>query len=322
MPFCRWCGNQISDTASFCTQCGKPARTPSAPAAPRFTNAFPCEPYWGNETAFSLSDATIIVDPSMDAFNFYRKQFSQFARIKADELRAEYCARIKDLDSFLLYFPQIYQKHRKPLINAAMDVICKSEIYDISPEDFENQHTEDFCLCSEDVNTIVESFNLTIEANQDKKARMYNMIPGVIFSGGIGAFAAAFALNAAVSTIAENDIKNANVSKKQRAELYARINLNKLMERAYIDYWRVFLSLTYVLNQRGFAIWYPTDESNTRANGLYQNLAAGRIPQDKIASQTANLLRLNPYADEYLDYMKKQFGINPETDEIIKYFSI
>lgn len=319
MPFCGYCGTRLGEADAFCFNCGNATGAPAMPVV-RNAPSFRCDLVEGKEHVFPFFGTTMTVTAQMDVFNYYRKWFSQQAKIKAAELRAEYCARIHNLDAFLTEFPDLYKKYRKPLIDAAMSVFAKAEIYDISPEQFEEQHTADFCLCGEDVDVVIESFNLTIEANQDKKIKMYNMMPGMVFRG-IGGFAAALAVNAAVNKIAENDIKNADVNEKQRAEIFGRIDLDSLMERAYIDYWRVFLSLTYMLNQRGYGVWYPNVEDNNRANGLYQNLTAGRIPQDKIVSQTVILFSLNPYVEGYLDYLKNRFGITPETRAIVDYFS-
>lgn len=322
MPFCLYCGTKLNDADAFCFACGKPTAQPTAPAAaaPGY-GAFPCDFVQGQEQSFPFFGSSIVVPASIDAFNYYRKQFSAIARSKANDLRTEYCYRVVDLDTFLTVFPEIYRKHRKAVIDTAMEVFSKAEIYDISPEQFEDQHTADFCLCGEDVDVIIDSFNQTIEANQDRKISMYNMMPGMVFRG-LGGFAAALAVNVAVNKIAEHDIKNANVTPAQRAELFARINFEVLMERAYIDYWRVFLSLTYMLNQKGYGVWYPNETGNNRASGLYQNLISGRIPPDKVVSQTTLLFSLNPYADEYLQYLTARFGVTPETQAIVNYFSV
>ena len=320
MPFCSNCGKPVGETDVFCSGCGNKLRAPTASVA--CNSGLPhVDLYSGTQVELPLLSEKIVVSAGMDIFNYYRKWFSVFAKQKAMELRAEYCMRIMDLDSFLTVFPEIYQKHRRPLIDAAMDVLGKAGIYDISLEQFEAQHTADFCLCGEDIDTIIESFNLTIEANQDKKIKMYNMMPGMVFRG-IGGFAAALAVNAAVNAIAEKDIKNADVSQKQRAEIFSRVNLDVLMERAYIDYWRVFLSLTYILNQRDFGVWYPTDQSNSRAEGLYQNLVTGRIPPDKVLSQFAQLCTLNPYNENYLNFLTQVYGFTAETKAISDYFTV
>ncbi len=323
MPFCTNCGTKVSDEAAFCHECGTRIGAPSAPVAAAVTSyqAPAISLVLGTEASFSLAGQSVVISPEMDAFNRYRKLFSDFAKIKANDLRNEYCARICDLDSFLTIFPEIYAKHRKPLIDAAMNILAEADIYDISPEQFEEQHTADFCLCAEDVDVVIESFNLTIEANQDRKIQMYNMMPGMVFSG-LGGFAAALAVNVAVNKIAENDIKNANVSSRQRAEIFGRIDFDLLMERAYIDYWRVFLSLTFRLNQYSMGVWYPNEQDNNRAAGIYQNLTLGRIPEEKIHSQLSVLLSCNPYTDGCLDYLTARFGTGSETQAIIDYLSV
>ena len=317
------CGATLGMSDGFCSNCGAPVNTAAQKApAPTvdYSEIFRVELVHGTERRFPLFGETIVVPPEVDVFNYYRKKFSQMAKIKTADLRNEYCARITDLDSFLSVFPDIYAEHRKILIDIAMYVFSLAEYFDISAEQFEEQHTADFCLCGEAVDTVIESFNLTIEANQDKKIRMYNMMPGMVFHG-LGGFAAAIAVNAAVNKIAENDIKNADVSSSQREEIYGRINLDVLMENAYIDYWRVFLSLTYELNQRGYGVWYPNEQDNKRASGIYQNLISGRIPQDRVLSQIALLLKCNPYAEGHLESLSG-FGMTPEIAAIMDYFSV
>ena len=137
MPFCTQCGNPVSETASFCTKCGNALRRPTfVAAAPSFEINY----VEGTENDFPLAGETITISAAMDTFNNYRKQFAQAAAVMAGNLRDEYCARINDLDSFLTVFPEIYAKHRKPLIDAAMRVLAQADLFDVSPEQFEDQH--------------------------------------------------------------------------------------------------------------------------------------------------------------------------------------
>ncbi len=320
MPFCSRCGTPHNDNDKFCSGCGQQFNLVAVQPQQPMPVSYSVDLFWGNQYTFPLSGEVLTISKEMDVFNHYRKEFDKLARIQVENLKQEYFYRIYDFDSFVLTFPEIYGKHRQPLIDAAMDVLAKAQIYDISPEQFENDHTEDFCLCGEDVDNVLESFNNTIEANQDRKIRAYNMMPGMVFSG-IGGFAAALAMNYAVNSIAEADIRNANVTPAQRAELFGRINFDNLMNRAYLDYWRVFLSLTYTMYQRGMGVWYPTVQSNERAEGLFQNLSIGRIPPEHVPQQMVNLLQLNPYMEGHIDFLLNRFP-TPEGNAIYNYFSL
>ncbi len=313
MAFCTTCGKSLKEGARFCTNCGKPtaAATPPIPIH--------ADMYAGEGRAFPLFGDTFPVSPQLDAFVHYRAQFHKLAKVQAAKLSGEYHRTVTNLDQFLTLFPQMYLKHRQPLLEAAMDLLVEYGIYDLSVEQFSQQHTADFCLCGEDVDIMVDSFNKTIEANQQRKANNYNRMPGIMFRG-ITGIAAAFAVNMAVNAIAEADIRNADVTARQRAELFARIDTDLLMERAFIDYWRVFLSLTWTLNSRGAAVWYPDETSNQRATGIYQNLCSGRIPQDKVPQLMVTMLQLSPYMTEGINDMKAYRNTDPEIAALIEYF--
>lgn len=344
MQFCCTCGCRMDDESKFCPQCGTPVN--SAPPVNSATPVYP-EPifnepvyaspyqqsdqppqqnisipaYTGMEQNFSFMGRNLSISSGMDAFNFYRKEFRTFARYQARALEMEYRAKITDLDAFFIEFPKMYAKYRQPLLDCAMKIILQTGVFDLSAKQFEEQHTADFCLCGEDVDVAAESFNLTIEANQERKARMYNMMPGVIFSG-IGGFAAALALNVAVNSIAEADIRNANVSKSQRAEIFGRIDTSILMERAFLDYWRVFLSMTWQLNRKGIDVWYPNTEDNESAQGLLQNLSSGMLPAERVPDLLIRLIQLNPYADDPLLCVRQHIGETYETIPIFEYFGL
>lgn len=318
MAFCTRCGMNLVPHAKFCTRCGAPApvvnTAPPKPATPPDLSY-----YAGQEVCLPFLGRTLTISAEMDAFNHYRKEFRKLARIQHESLKQQYFTRVVNLDAFFLDFPVMYEFYRQPMIDGACNILMQAGLFDISMQQFTNEHVRDFCLCGDDINMMIDSFNKTIEANQESKARGYNMMPGMIFSG-IGGFAMALATNVAVNAIAEADIRNADVNPRQRQELFSRIDPNMLLHRAYLDYWRVFLTLTWTMRQRGLPVWYPTDESNQRADGIYQNLNSGRIPADKAPDLTCALLQTSPFNDDYLAFVQQRFGRTEQTTAVLDYF--
>lgn len=318
MAFCTKCGSSLAISAKFCTKCG--ASVPGANPAPAGFQTPPDMNYYsGQAVSLPFLGHTLTVSADMDAFNHYRKEFRKLARVQLQGLRQQYVSRIVNLDAFFIDFPVMYEFYRQPLIDAACGILMQAGIYDVSVQQFTNEHVRDFCLCGEDLNVMIDSFNKTIEANQESKARGYNMLPGFIFSG-IGGFAMALATNVAVNAIAEADIRNANVNPRQRQELFGRIDPNVLLHRAYLDYWRVFLTMTWTMRQRGLPVWYPTEETNQRSDGIFQNLNSGRIPANKVPELTCALLQTSPFNDDYLAFVQQRFGRTDQTVAVLDYF--
>lgn len=328
MPFCTACGSQLLPEARFCVNCGSPViQYPAQPAPVQQpvqeipTPDMDLSLYEGGEKKLSFMGVEFTVSKEMDVFAHYRREFRRFARVQTAALRGEYFRRVFGLDAFLTDFPVMYTFYRQPILDKAMDLFAETGLYDISPSQFEEQHTKDFCLCGEDIDVMIDSFNQTIEMNQERKAQGYNMLPGMVFSG-IGGFVTAMAVNVAINKIAEDDIRNANVTPQQRAELFARINTDVLLERAFLDYWRVFLSMTWWMNRRGLPVWYPNEDGNQRATAFYQNLSAGRIPEHKQPEAVVQMLQLNPFMDDNMKYISQKYGMTDEITEILTYFGM
>lgn len=322
MLVCKNCNETIYGNANFCGCCGAPLkqekisedvignRADIATTAIRY--------YEGSKQEFCFRNTIVRVSSGMDAFNYYRKVYRKIAEEQVALLKEEYLRSITNLDLFLRDFFSLYFKHRARLIQLSLDVLFQAGFYDIAPKEFADQHTADFCLCMDDYNFVVNSFNEAIVENQDRKARRYNMLPGMVFRG-VGGLIAATAVNIAVNSYAQHDIMNANVSLAQRKAIFSRIDTERLMQRAFIDYWRVFLSLTYRMNTRGLDVWYPNVEGEQRANGLYQNLIASRIPADKEEECLATIVSLHPYGNDYYSYFSWKYGKTEELNRIFEY---
>lgn len=97
---------------------------------------------------------------------------------------------------------------------------------------------------------------------------------------------------------------------------------DNLFELVFLDYWRVFLTLTFTLNQSGKAVWYPTDDLAQQASDIFQNLSNPNFPQDKVLDVFLDILKTNPYIKDYHNFMFAKFGDTAETQAIKNYFNV
>ncbi len=327
--YCPGCGKPIEEDSLFCRYCGrKISPAPAAITDPPLNinettsiakNTASTAEYTGEANIFRFMGKELHISPEMDVFNHYRREYKKKAAEMSNLLNKDYSARIFDLDSYFEQFPIIYRTHLEVLTKGAFATLIANNVYDLPYNNFYENHIADFCLAQADYDKIIDSFNQTIKNNQNKIIDTYNYIPGMVFSG-LGGFITATAVNIAASNIVEDTVKKANVSPSQRAELYSRIDHNAMIADANIDYWRVFLSMTYQLNIRNYPVWYPTVENNQKANGLFNNIVSGTVPREKHADILIEIFQLMPFSDDLFGYINTYCGENSDIDEINRYF--
>lgn len=282
----------------------------------------------GEEKQFVLNGKTLVIPANMDAFNTYRSKFYKLARVCADNARKEYDKKVQNLTTYLEFFPKIYNKHLGVVTQRATDILISESIWTVTKESFTNQHIDDFHMAIDEYYVTTESVELTVQANQSRVSTVMGFVPNLV-GGGFGVKGAAKGIaKATVFNLVRDGaeaglLKGASqINQAQQLELYQRINPDNLFELVFIDYWRVFLSLTFTLNQNGKAIWYPTDDLAQQASNIFQNLSNPNFPQDKILDVFFDILKTNPYVEDYHNFMFAKFGDTAETQAIKNYFNI
>ncbi len=323
--FCGQCGRQLPEGITVCPSCSVASPSVSAPQIISNQNSLSIDPlteltpYSGQDRVFPFFGHRINFTSGMDAYIHYRKAFKHAAKYMMQHVMRDWDMTVVDLDTYFTNFPVMYIHYRRFLIDAAIKIAVSYGIYDISRDELEEEMASDFSRCNELYDLLIEAFNATIELNQARKAHRASMLPGVIFGGGILGFVQAYALNVATDAIVSSSIRNANVSRAQRAELFARIDKNLLAKDVYYDFWCVHYSMTFRLHEKGINVWYPTEEGNVKALGLLTNLQDGLVPQDKIVPVLCQVLFARPMQKGCMDYIIQRFGYTQEVIQLMNY---
>ena len=332
MPICSKCGANQPEGDRFCMSCGNPlvasntvieSNQIAAREVPsNYNPQAELLPYTGQERVFTLEGQAFTIPEEMDAFIHYRKSFKHAAKYMIQYVMHDYDAQVRNLDEYFTKFPIMYVHYRRYLVDAAVKILVNYEIYDISREEFELELNKEFSKCNELYEALIEAFNNTIEDNQARAVRLASLLPNIYFGGGVLGLAKAFAYTAATSGIAEASIRNANVSQPQRRELFKRITRQELYENLYEDYWDVHYSLCFRLHERGVNVWYPSIETNTKAESLLSNIKNGLVPPDKRASALIQAIKYRPMQKGLIEYIVQCYKQSPEAMEIASYFGL
>ncbi len=337
MSFCKNCGNEISQDSKFCASCGTPVQidiptteksiqeTSQEKYTPKSIDNELLSPIKGEVRSFTLCGHEIVISADRDLFNAYKMEFRRLARVCADNAVNEYISNIHNFDEFMSCFMDIYNSNLEVLTHKAIDVLIMEGIYTVTHDYFFGEHTEVFHLAIDDYNTMVESVNLTLEANNQVVGGLFdsakNLTGNMMGKSGLGGGLLGSLMGGVSNGLLDAGKTEASkINDVQKAELYDRITPHLLFNRIYADYCNVFLTLTFELQNNGYNIYFPTEEMETQANAIFQNLLNPKFNQDKLIDVLSEIITIFPYNIEFFEFMKEKFGDTDEVEALISYY--
>lgn len=296
------------------------SETPQSPGDENWTDVK------GSRHSFTIYGHLFEVTEDLDTYNAYRKLFKYLAAKCVDQAKHEYENRVRDFSTFMAFFPRIYNAHLSPLIQKAVDILVSEGIWTVTKESFQAEHIKSHHQAIDDYSVMVESSNLTVEANQKSVSEIMSFVPNLVgggfgLKGAVKGIATAEIFNAVRDGVENSAMKNAtNLTREQQDELYNRVNKEILFNHVFSDYWSVYDSLVLLLNANGQSLWHQDREQEQQANSIFQNLSNPNFPADKRIVAWLTLIKLNPYKPEYYAYAKNVIGESSEIDELQRYF--
>lgn len=294
-------------------------------AEPEFTNE-KWEPINASGRIFPLCDKNVVISAEMDLYNTYRNTFKEIANTYSDAARKEYDSRVKNLMTYLEFFPTIYNKYLEALGTKAIDILISEGIYTITQDLFIDKHINRYHSAYDDFNVTVESIKLTTQKNVQRVANITSFVPNLVgggfgLKGAVKGIAQAEAFNFVRDGLESGLLQSANqVSQPQQAELFARIKPDILFKHVYNDYWNVFLTIITEFISNGINVWLPSNSEANMASNVFKNLSNPNFPEDRKLEMFINILITYPYKREYIEFMVNTYGDNEQTKSIREYF--
>lgn len=283
------------------------------------------QPLSGSDRTFALNGETLHVPASLDLFNSYRLQFRALANEYADLARKDYDRKVHDLDTFIMFFPDIYGPYLERLLQGGVDILIAEGIWTETLDSLRTAHLANYHLALDDYQAMRTSLNLTDEQNHQNVETAAGFVP-TLSGGGFGfkgamkgiAKAEAFNLVAGAAVGALHNITQ--VTPAQKAELFGRIKPDALFDRVFFDYWNTHLTLVSSLAANGRQIWLPDAASAAQAERIAQNLSNPNFPKEQVTAVMLQILLACPYKKEYQQLLQSKFGDTDEVKAIHDYF--
>lgn len=280
----------------------------------------------GENRQFSINGKTLDISKEMDIYNTYRNKFHALALKCRNEARKEYDKKVVNFITFTEFYVSIYNRYLDVLIGKALDICITEEIYTESKETLLQEHLEDFHSGLDIVDAIIEEVNSAVNTNRKQISSLMNNIPTLV-GGGFGTKAAvkgiakAETFNAARNIVGKQLMEGvSDITPEQQDRLYSRIQPDVLFSKVLDDYWKVYLTLCFVLRKNKVSVWLPPKDSLKDVTNILGNLSNPNFPQKKIIDTLISLMEKNPFSVEYFEFLHNKYGETEEVQKISQYF--
>lgn len=305
-------------------------QTTSPQSSARYVASDPIElPVWnpviGSEKNFPLYGKTLVVPENMDAYNTYRKIFSEYARICTENAMQEYDTYVTDLPSFIANFVKIYDANLQPIAKRILDVCIIEGIWSASQDEIFNTCKNSSQKSMNHYQSISDAAKRALENNRNATAGLMSLVPnlsggGFGLRGALTGIAKATAFNVVRDTIEASALNNTNVTPEQQAAIFSLAKRDIACRNFNTDFARSYTTLISILKKNGSDIWSPSASEMEQANNIFKNMENPNFPQDRIVDAMIAAIQVNPYNTEYYRFLADKFGDTEELQTIVEYF--
>lgn len=274
--------------------------------------------------------------PTKEFMNYVeiRYAYNMMARQLVEEFSKDFSTNCPSADSAMDKGNSIASKYITKATEMSLDYLAKNKIYTVDADLFIEQVTrngvlefwaDEFRDIKEEYDAIVSAANEEVAYREIRKESRGRFIGGGFgVEGAIKGAAQAGAMNLATGMAHSlfNSIGNsftmADMTKK-KDRLYESIS-SRLCESLFETLRNYYWVTMYFMEKEGVMKYsYPSNDDLKKANALYNNITAGRIPESEIKNVAVEILKLNPLDEDFYYWMLCEFG--DETCEIEQFAS-
>lgn len=272
----------------------------------------------GEAREFEVEGSKLIIPVNLDACIQYRKYFKEAARYYTDRFIFKYNNCVKDFDSFVFYFKDLYFEGLLAMTQRAYDLLLPFGVFTADTNTFADKQINIYRKAADSFETV-----LGVELSKNEQAdNLGNTVGGAVqmrgggfgVKGAVKGVAQAEAFNLGMNLLGKFVAQQNRMTQEEKANVFALFKVDVFFEEVYSDYYNVFLTFVETLAENGVIDNFST--GNTKEFEItMRNLQNPLFPQDKLVETILKLLATSPFNPQCLSLLEQKVGT---TDEVVK----
>lgn len=279
----------------------------------------------GKEKQFTLDGSVVRVAAELDTCMKYKSFFQQAAKYYTDRFTFRYHQCVKDYDTLLYYFQDMYMEGLNAMVNRACSIFLVFNVFNVNVQTFMSYQLDTYDRAIKSYSTM-----LGIQTKRNNEAGKIGETVGnsiQVQGGGFGikgaakGIAQAEVFNLGMNMLGKYFSHQLKLSAVEKTEIFSKFKEDVFFQEVYSDYVNTFYSLIQLLAENGILENIST-RTGEEYNTLVGNIRNPLFPKDKIAPILSELISKFPFTVESYNVLKSIYGENEEVKAIMNYFFI
>lgn len=285
---------------------------------------------------FTLFGNKAVISDGRSNYNYYRITFEKISEELITTFYENYYVKFHSFREVVNYAPDYGKQLIMQAVDKAIDELNKQKVFGIDCDRFIKENGEVLSPWYEACNNVrgkytevINRLNEEMEYRQERKDNRDRMVGGGFgIEGAIKGAVSAGAMNLATGLVHDgvNAVGNAMSQKEANASMDRYYNDPAIRDEYVVALGQTVFQIHYFLCKE---LMHNTEieidgihaEDEDEAKALFNNINAGKIPEDALWEQILRVVDMNPYLYDLYDFLLKKYGdAQNEVETIATYF--
>lgn len=281
---------------------------------------------------FTLFGNKVVIYDGRSNYNYYRITFDKLSEELFTTFYENYYVKFHNIREVVNYAPDYGKQLIMQAVDKAIDELNKKKVFGIDCDRFIRENGEvlsPWYEACENVRRkyteVINRLNDEMEYRQERKDNRDRMVGGGFgIEGAVKGAVTAGAMNLASGLIHDgiNAVGNSMSQKEANATLDRYYNDPAIRDEYVVALGQTVFQIHYflckeIMSNTEVEIDGIHAEDADEAKALFNNISAGKIPEDALWEQILRVVDMNPYLYDLYDFLLKKYGDEQNEIEVI-----